>query len=57
MNGLLVAKGFITMSNPGNPNDRNQRCAASAPGRQVVTQRGQENEERKKSASHFLVTF
>jgi hypothetical protein len=38
----LVSKGFLVMSNPGNPNDRNQRYAASAPGRQAVTRRGQE---------------
>jgi ATP-dependent DNA helicase RecG len=38
----LVSKEFLVMSNPGNPNDRNQRYAASGPGRQSVTQRGQE---------------
>jgi ATP-dependent DNA helicase RecG len=33
----LVSIGYLVMSNPGNPNDRNQRYATSGSGRQAVT--------------------
>lgn len=33
----LVSKGFLVMSNPENPKDRNQGYATTATGRQVVT--------------------
>ena len=36
----LISKGFLVMSNPGNPNDRNQNYATTGTGRQAITQRG-----------------